>query len=166
MHHFWWVIQGTANMSDEEDCDEYLDEAIQMLDVLGLDIITHKTDDEDVDIPDDLSGDYTYIPDGKYYLKRKLKRMNGKTITAEMQVNNGRFIVLRGSVVCEIDGPGLMDSVLIKREEAMIDKGVLKEDIILDSPSAAGSFVIGAACNGWMSWKCEDGKPIDIFREK
>ncbi len=157
---------GTANRSDEEDCDEYLDEAIQMLDILGLDIITHKADDADADIPDDSSGDYTYIPDGKYYMKRKLKRMGGKTITAEMQVSNGRFIVLKGSMICEIDGPGVMDNVVIKREEAMIDKGILKEDIILDSPSAAGSFVIGAACNGWTSWKCEDGNIINIFREQ
>lgn len=157
---------GTANTSDEEDCDEYLDEAIQMLDVLGLDIITHKTDEADDDIPDDVSGDNSVIPDGKYYMKRKLKRMGGKTITAEMQVSNGRFIVLKGSKICEIDGPGVKDYIIIKRNEAMIDKGVLKEDIILDSPSAAGSFVVGAACNGWISWKCEDGNIIDIFREQ
>ena len=136
-----------------------------MLDILGLDIITHKADDIDADIPNELSSDITRIPDGKYYMNRKIKRMGGKIITAEMQVSNGRFIVLKGSMICEIDGPGIMDNVVIKRNEAMIDKGILKEDIILDSPSAAGSFVIGASCNGWTNWKCEDGKAIDVFRQ-
>lgn len=158
------TASGTANRSDEEDCDEYLEEALQMLDVLGLDLITHKSDDDDAEI--EIDGDGTVVPDGKYYFKRRLKRLGNKEFKAEMQVSNGKYILLKGSEICESEGPGLMGNLIVKRNEALIVDGVLKEDIILDSPSAAGSFVIGASCNGWTSWKCENGKLIDVFRNQ
>ena len=158
---------GTANRSDEEDCDEYLDEALRMLDILGLDLITHKeaaSDQTDEIISDDKGKDTSAIPDGIYYLKRKIKRNNNRPVDARMQVSSGHFIVLKGSTICQADGPGIIDSIVIKRTEAMIDNGTLNEDIILDSPSAAGTFVTGSSCNGWVEWKCEDGTAIDKFR--
>lgn len=158
---------GTANRSDEEDCDEYLEEAYQMLDVLGLDLITHIGDDSDADsLAFSDSQSIGVIPNGIYSMQRKMKKLGGKTLHAKMQVSDGKYIVLEGSDICSIEGPGLMDYVLIKRRNANIVNDKLVEDVILDSPSAAGSFVIGAACNGWQYWKCEDGSLIDKFRTK
>lgn len=154
---------GTANTQDEEDCDEFIEEAIQMLDILGLDLITYEKTEEDSDVvADDVS--IGTVPDGIYSLSRKLKREN-KVFTAKMQVAGNCFIVLKGSMVCPSETQGLMDYVIIKRKEVEIVDDILKEDVVLDSPSAAGSFVIGGACNGWTNWRCEDGTFIDKYRK-
>jgi hypothetical protein len=156
---------GTANRSDEEDCEDYLEEALQMLDVLGLDLITHQVDDSDQDVVSDYSNEDYVVPNGVYYMNRKLKRWGGKAVKATMQVSDGRYIVLKGSMVCLLEGPGLLDNVVVKRNEAMIEDGILKEDIVFESPSAAGSFVVGASCNGWTNWRDEKGVAIDQFRQ-
>ncbi len=155
---------GTANRNDEEDCEDYLEEALQMLDVLGLDLITHQTDESDCDDDEEDPGEDYKIPDGVYYLKRKLKKLGNKPVEAKMQVSGGRYIVLPDSMVCASEGPGLQDSIILKRKAAMIEDGILKEEVSFKSPSAAGSFVIGASCNGWVNWKDEKGV-INRFRK-
>ena len=154
---------GTANASDEEDCEEYLEEAKQMLDVIGLDLITYSdvidkdyTEDEDVEI---------VVPDGFYYLERKIKRAN-KKYKANMQVASKKYIVLAGSKICTKVGPGLSDNIIEARNSANIIEEVLQNDVSFDSPSAASQFVIGSACNGWSNWRCGDGTKIDKYRKK
>lgn len=153
---------GTANSFDMEDCDAYLDKAYEMLDVLGLDLITYI--DNETYEEEDESEEVSIIPDGIYKLSRKLKRWNNKTANAKMQVTGGKFIVLSGSVICPNEGPGLLDSIRIKRTNAEIVDDKLKEDVVFDSPSAAACFVIGAAANGWYSWRTEEGKRLEQFR--
>lgn len=157
------TTSGTANVTDQDDCNEFIDEALQMLDVLGLDLISYNDDEEDSDL---VSSDSSFgtVPDGIYTMAHKVKREN-KTFKAKMQVAGGRYIVLKGSMVCPSEAKGLFDSVVNKRNEAEIDGLILKEDVVLDSPSTAGAFVIGASCNGWTTWKCEDGSYIDKFRK-
>ena len=71
---------------------------------------------------------------------------------------------LRGSMVCENEGPGLSDNIIEARKSVTIIDGKLYNDVTFSSPSAASQFVIGAASNGWTNWKCEDGSSIDKFR--
>jgi len=154
----------TANPSDKEYCKEYLEDALEMLFILGLDLYTNTaTDDVDEDCEESLIVDIKNIPNGSYTLKRKLKRNNNEYIHAKMQVSGKLFIVLEGSEICTIDGPGMSDETVMKRKSAKIENGILKEAVSFKSPSAAGSFVIGGACNGWRNWKCDDGKDLTKF---
>lgn len=155
---------GTANMQDEEDCDEFIEEALQMLDILGLDLITYENAKEDIDVTEDENTSIT-IPDGIYTLSRKLRREKNKTYNARMQVAGGKYIVLKESMVCPSEAEGMVDVIINKRKEAHIENNILMEDVIFDSPSGAGSFVIGGSCNGWVNWRCEDGTFIDKFRK-
>ena len=156
---------GTANSFDMEDCDEYLAKAYEMLDVLGLDLITYSDSDvENTDEDTDESG--TVVPDGIYRLRRKIKRWGNRTINAQMQVAGGKYIVLAGSDVCPNEGPGLLDMVRIKRENAEVLADKLQEDVVFNSPSSAACFVIGGAANGWRGWKTKDGRSISTFRSK
>ena len=157
---------GTANKNDEEDCDDYLERAYQMLDILGLDLYTHYQDsDSDESIIEDDSKDNSIVPDGIYTMSRKLKRWNNKTAKGKMQVLSGKYILLKGSDVCPNEGPGLIDAVRIKRQQAKIANDKLEEDIVFNSPSGAAEFVIAGAANGWTSWKTSEGKPMDVFRQ-
>ena len=159
---------GTANSFDMEDCDAYLEKAYQMLDVLGLDLITFCGDTESGDKVNENDNDDAVgvVPDGIYQMSWKLKRWGNKTAKGRMQVAGGKYILLAGSDVCPNEGPGLFDAVKIKRENANIVDDKLQEDVVFKSPTGASSFVIAASSNGWSTWKTQDGKPIDIFRKK
>lgn len=137
----------------------------EMLDVLGLDFITYmdaeETSDADSVADDTASGS---VPDGIYNMSWKLRRWGNKTAKGKMQVVGGKYIILAGSDVCPNEGHGLMDIVRMKRENANIVDDKLQEDIVLNSPSGAASFVTGAAANGWSTWRTEQGQMIDIFR--
>lgn len=104
------------------------------------------------------------VPDGTYYMKRKLKSTN-KIQTATMVVKGGRFIVPAGTEVSPVEGPGLSPGVQQLRTLYVDENGVSTDDVEFTSPSGAGSFVIGAACGGWVTWKTASGKKIDIFRQ-
>lgn len=52
------TTQGTANKDDEEDCDDYLAEAYNMLNVLVLDLISNSEEDEaNMDISNDFTSE-------------------------------------------------------------------------------------------------------------
>ena len=155
---------GTANSFDMEDCDAYLEKAYEMLDVIGLDLITYS-DPETEKMEDDFDGSNGgVVPEGIYAMQRKLKKWGNRVAKARMQVAGGKFIVLKGSNCCPNEGPGLFDAVRIKRQSADVVDGILMEDVVFDSPSGASSFVIGGASNGWRAWRKSDGEPISVYR--
>lgn len=80
-----------------------------------------------------------------------------------MEVKDDKFILKPGSEIAP-DWKELAPSVEEKRISAIIEEGILKEDVELNSPSACGGFIIGGACNGWANWKNKDGELIDIYR--
>ena len=157
---------GTANSFDMEDCDEYLEKAYQMLDVLGLDLISFYSDGEDkseIVEEEDSSETTGIVPDGIYHMSRKLKRWGNKIAKGSMQVVAGKYIVLAGSDVCPNEGPGLFDAVRIKREKANIVDNKLQDDVVFKSPSGAAVFIIGGAANGWDAWKDDEGQSISKY---
>ena len=107
------------------------------------------------------------VPDGEYYLKRKIKAWDNNTCTAKMKVRDGKFTVLPGSVMCPIRGKGWTTTRVVdeRRASAAITNDILQAEETFDSPSLAAAFVTFAPINGWNDWKTKDGKPIDIFRE-
>lgn len=104
------------------------------------------------------------VPDGTYFMARKNKA-TGKVQKAQMNVVGGKFVVPAGTVVTLQEGAGLSAGVKQLRDLYVDDNGVSTEDVEFSSPSSAGSFVIGASCNGWDTWKTTDGKPISTFRQ-
>ena len=108
----------------------------------------------------EIKSDLELIPDGKYYLNRKVKgfgKVKGKAI-----VEDGIFKVLKGSI-CAPTKEGLVSEI---RNKARIENDVLMEDVICSSPSTAGLLVIGRSNNGWVEWKDKNGKKIAAFREE
>lgn len=104
------------------------------------------------------------VPEGIYTISDRLK--NKKDIKkAEMQVKNGKYIVLKGSYCLDIDLKKVdVNRIPEERRKAKIQNNVLMENVECNSPSTAGWIVLGYANNGWITWKTSEGKPIDIFR--
>lgn len=94
------------------------------------------------------------IPDGIYYISER-------NIKATMRAENGKFIVIKGSQCLPCNKDWMPES----RRNAKIENGILMEDVECKSPSTAGWIVLGNANNGWLTWKTENGKLIDIFRK-
>nr|WP_216662459.1 DUF4357 domain-containing protein [Adlercreutzia sp. ZJ473] len=104
------------------------------------------------------------IPDGIYCMARKLKKDGGKELKAEMVVEEGRFIIKKGQRISLAEGAGLASSVRAARCANVDVHGIVISDVVFDSPSTAGSFIIGASCNGWVTWKTKEGTFIDSLR--
>lgn len=159
---------GTANRSDMEKCDKYLDKAYEMLNVLGLDLINPSQKRRETlgetDKKEDSTEQNTVIPDGNYYMTSKPKRWGGKVAMGTMQVKGDEYILKAGSIICPHDGPGLIDAICKKRRKAKIKEHILREDLVFKSPSTAAEFLTGGSTNGWLCWKTKDGIPISTFR--
>ncbi|WP_282926882.1 DUF4357 domain-containing protein [Helcococcus kunzii] len=108
----------------------------------------------------EIKSDTGSIPDGKYYLERTIRGF-GKT-SGKAIVEDGIFKVLKGSI-CAPAKAGFVPDI---RKNAWIENNILMEDIICSSPSTAGWIIIGRHNNGWVEWKDESGKKIDIFRNQ
>ena len=163
---------GTANKSDEEDCDDYLEEAYDMLYVLGLNLYTavKKEDSATIEISDTHSdnAESSVIPDGEYYMARTVKRLS-RTVCATAIVKDGKFIVQAGSDIAEGDAKSIstMPSVQeIRQSQEYVKDGKLLQNVSFDSPSLAASLVYGGATNGWYDWKTKDWTPINSYRNR
>lgn len=87
-------------------------------------------------------------------------------IDASCQRTREGYVVLKGSRVRPQLLASFPGSLLGARQSADISAdGLLREDVLFTSPSAAGSFVCGASCNGLTSWKTADGKTIKELEE-
>ncbi len=106
------------------------------------------------------------IPDGLYYLCRRIKVWDNKEAKGTLKIENGKFYVLAGAEVCPVLNHALKTVLLIerKRKEADIQNGVTQKDVEFNSLSLAAAFIIYGQANGWTEWKTIDGKPIDIYR--
>lgn len=103
--------------------------------------------------------DTGYIPDGEYFLVRRVKDFG--EVKGNAVVEDGIFKVLKGSIC----GPTRGDFVPEIRKNACIIKDILQEDVACSSPTSAGWVVLGASNNGWTEWKDKSGRSIDIFRK-
>ena len=105
------------------------------------------------------------IPNGIYYFNRKIKAW-GKNATGKMKVENGKFIVLKGSICCPIRGKGWTSTkqIDLKRESSPFKGDTLQVDVEFTSPSLAAAFITYKPENGWTEWKTESGDPIDKYR--
>ncbi len=107
------------------------------------------------------------IPNGTYTFDRK-KQSDNKNIHATAVINNGRWTLLKGSILGIAEDVGVSQKAKAVRASLPLDKnGKLLEDVELGecSPSHAGTVVMNQSNNGWADWKNEKGQPVDIYRK-
>lgn len=110
--------------------------------------------------------DWTLVPDGRYHLKRKIKRNGNKTVEADMIVRNGEYVIPKGTHISPTEADHLAGNIRAVRHSDAVKDYVTQEEITFIAPSAASDFVIGGPSNGWVNWKNQDDEPIDIYRRK
>ncbi len=104
-----------------------------------------------------VKSDWARIPDNTYYLSENRKGFG--RVEATMKVEDGVFVVLKGSTCAPASG-----WIPESRKNAPILDNVLMDDVDCNSPSTAGWIVLGVSNNGWKVWKDKDGNSIDVYR--
>ena len=83
-------------------------------------------------------------------------------------IANQSLTVLKGS---EVNPKHLTTTVEKKRAGQLEDytklqagKRIVKKDVTFDSPSGAAVFCVGGSTNGWDTWKDEQGRMLNVYR--
>lgn len=109
---------------------------------------------------------WSLVPNGTYYLSRKIRRNQNEIIKAMMIVKNGEYIIPAGSHISPTETNNLANSIRTVRHSDAVKDFITQEDISFMSPSAASDFIIGGSTNGWNEWKNENGNQISVYREE
>ena len=104
------------------------------------------------------------IPDGEYKMSKTTKDKS-VSLKAVMIVENGRFILKKGSQIATMQKEIPAGWALTRATMKISSDGVLLEDVECSSPSMASAVVIGRRDNGWTSWKNKQNQYIDVYRQ-
>jgi predicted GIY-YIG superfamily endonuclease len=94
---------------------------------------------------------------------------------AEGEYTEEGFVVLKGSKARKEITPSSVGASFVKRREALIAEGALREeeqcyvfqkDVLFKTPSGASDLVAGTSTNGWMVWKAKSGKTLDELKRQ
>ena len=104
------------------------------------------------------------IPDGEYFLSRKIKEIN-QIVKAQMVVENGKFILKKGSNIAPYKEYKTPSWIAVRKDMKLDHNGSLLNDVECSSPSMAAALVVGQSANGWTSWKNANNQLINIYRQ-
>lgn len=153
---------GNVTEEKESELEDFVEYSKMVLGVLGYKVfvpLVKSTVEEIVEENEELI----------LYLSRKSKKSN-KTIEAKCMRTNEGFVVLKDSMIEEIDSRAIPKTIKDIREKCreaneIIDKRLTK-NYLFNSPSYAAAFVLGMHTNGKTDWKTENGLTLKEFEEK
>ena len=99
-----------------------------------------------------------------FRLSRRIRKL-GRTIEAKGKRTAEGFVVLQGSDVSPVEDETISAGISKSRRNARISNGILLEDMLFSSPSAAAKFLIGQSTNGLMAWKTESGTTLKEYEK-
>lgn len=105
------------------------------------------------------------IEEAKQFYINRNGTVSGRTIAATCEIRNGKFVVLKGSLVATVprDAHNANDYRHHKYAQLIDGNGRLIQDIPFDKVSGASSFVIYGSSDGKKDWKDAKGKAIELF---
>ena len=104
------------------------------------------------------------IPEGRYYLKTKVKGLDYLP-EAVLVVEEGKFFIEAGAKLSTISKITVKGWIL-KRNSVKMNGCITEERIECDSPSMAAAIVCGHNKNGWHAWKNSKGEEIDVYSQQ
>ena len=117
-----------------------------------------------------------YVPlikrksDNKDQEELMLYIFNKKQVIAQCKRTREGFVVLKGSTIRMKNNKSLSDTTKAMQKKCVENKdivnGILKIDILRNSPSAAAEFVLSRSVNGKEAWKTKEGLSLNDLEEK
>lgn len=108
------------------------------------------------------------IPNDTYYFEKQ-KKSDNRTVKVSAKVENGKWTILKGSIIGINEDKGVSQKAKMTRENIKFnDQGKLLEDFELGqcTPSFAGAVIMNQSINGWTDWHNKNGNQLDIYRKK
>lgn len=108
------------------------------------------------------------IPNDTYYFEKQ-KKSDNRTVKVSAKVDNGKWTILKGSIIGIKEDKGVSQKARMTRENMKFnDQGKLLEDFELGqcTPSFAGAVIMNQSINGWTDWHDKNGNQLDIYRKK
>lgn len=153
--------QGNITEEKESELEEFTEKARIIMGVLGHKIF------EPLSTPiseGTLSHSAEETTDVLFRLSRRIRKL-GRTIEAKGKRTAEGFVVLQGSCVSPVEDETISAGISKRRRKARISNGILLEDMLFSSPSAAAKFLIGQSTNGLMAWKTENGITLKEYEK-
>lgn len=151
--------QGNITEEKESELEEFTEKARIIMGVLGHKIFEPlSTTVSEEQISNFIEKKTNVI----FYLSRKIRKL-GRTIEAKGKHTAEGFVVLQGSKVSPVEDSTISAGISKRRRKAHISDGILLEDMLFSSPSAAARFLVGQSTNGLIAWKTENGTTLKEY---
>lgn len=155
---------GNVTEEKESELEDFIEYSKMVLGVLGYKIFVPIVDKPLKEINDNLSDDKDLI----LYLSRKSRKSN-RIIEAMCKRTNEGFVVLKDSMIEEIDSKAIPKSIKELRNDCISNKeiinGRINKNYLFNSPSYAAAFVLGMQTNGRTDWKTKGGINLKELEE-
>ena len=156
---------GNVTEEKESELEDFIEYSKMVLGVLGYKVFVPIIDSK----PRETSDEKTFEKQFDLFLSRKSRKSN-RRIEAKCKRTDEGFVVLKGSMIEEIDSPAIPRSIKELRDTCRknneIMDGRLCKNYLFNSPSYAAAFVLGTNANGRTEWKTEDGRTLKELEEK
>ena len=154
---------GNITEEKESELEEFIEYSKIAMGTLGHKVFEKLTEKSALG---GLQTNDTTITEQILYLKRKSQK-SGNCVEGKGSQTTEGFVVLKGSQIDPDDSDSTLHRIKEIRQKALIDEnGILLEDVLFKSPSAAATFLLGYNANGLIEWKTEDNKTLkDIEKE-
>lgn len=153
---------GNVTEEKESELEDFIEYSKMVLGVLGYKVFVPLIKNE-IEIKQEETEETIF------YLTRKSKKSN-KIIAARCKRTSEGFVVLKGSMIEEVDSKAIPKSLKELREKCRLNQeivdGILTKNYLFNSPSYAASFVIGMHTNGRTDWKTNEGKTLKELEEE
>lgn len=151
---------GNVTEEKESELEDFVEYSKIVLGVLGYKIFVPLIKSEPVKTPKE--------EDLKLFLSRKTRKSN-KTIDAKCIRTDEGFVVLKDSMIEEVDSTAIPKRVKEIREKCRKDNeivdGRITKNYFFNSPSYAAAFVLGMNTNGRIDWKTVSGMTLKDLEE-
>ncbi len=151
---------GNVTEEKESELEDFIEYSKMVLGVLGYKIFVPLVKKESKNIKGEQNTEELYL-----YLSRKSKKSNKKIEAKCMRTSEG-FVVLRDSMIEEIDSKAIKELRKKCIEKNEIIDGKITKNYLFNSPSYAAAFILGMNINGRSCWKNEDGCILKEIEEQ
>lgn len=147
---------GNVTEEKQSELDEVVANTITIIGILGYRLFVLMIQNNNIEVQQDDAQQFLN-------LKRRSKKSQ-RELSAKCKQTSEGFVVLKGSMVYEIDSSTIPGSIKELRNElkqsGIIKDGILLENQLFNSPSYAAAFVLGMSTNGRMDWKDSSGRTL------
>lgn len=156
---------GNVTEEKESELEDFIEYSKMVLGVLGYKVFVPIVDAK----PRETSEEKTFEKQFDLFLSRKSRKSN-RRIEAECKRTDEGFVVLKGSMIEEIDSPAIPRSIKELRDTCRKNNEIMDgracKNYLFNSPSYAAAFVLGTNANGRTEWKTEDGRTLKDLEEE